>query len=87
MKESSFYQMILEEGRAEGKVKGIAKGEVDEARRILLRLGQKRLGPPDPPTIEKIEGVERVERIESMIEGLPDVASWEELLASAPESE
>jgi predicted transposase YdaD len=87
MKESSFYQMILAEGRAEGEAKGEAKGKVDEARRILLRLGEKRFGPPEPSTLELIEEIAEVERIESMIEGLPGVESWEELLASLPGSE
>lgn len=83
MKESSFYQSILAEGRAQGE----AQGKAGEARRILLRLGAKRFGPPDPATIEEVEGIERVERVESMIEGLSDAAGWEELLATTPDLE
>ena len=40
MRESSTYQAILREGKAEGKA--------EEARRMLLRIGRKHLGPPDP---------------------------------------
>ena len=60
MKESSFYQMILEEGRAEGVAQGVARGARSrEARRILLRLGGSGSGPPDPATVEAIEAIGR----------------------------
>ena len=39
MRESTTYQAILDEGRAEG--------QAAEARKLLLRLGRKHLGEPD----------------------------------------
>jgi hypothetical protein len=85
---SSPEVLFLEE-----KIARWEKGMFREACRILLRLGEKRFGPPDPSTIERIEGIqgtrpfERVAKIESMIDVVWDLASWEELLASMPGSE
>ena len=82
MKESVFYQMILEEGEARGEARGVAKGEVNEARRILLRQGQRRFGPPDPITVAMIESIDRSERLEGLLDRVLDASSWENLLAS-----
>ncbi|HEY8749106.1 MAG TPA: hypothetical protein VIM11_14075 [Tepidisphaeraceae bacterium] len=50
MKESVTYQAIIEEGEAKGIVKGMVKGNaegrVEEARSLVLRLGNRRFGPP-----------------------------------------
>jgi predicted transposase YdaD len=83
MKESSFYQMILEEGEA----KGLARGKVEEARRILFRQGKRRFGPPDPETVAVIESIGQSERIEVLLDRLLDVSNRQELLASSPEGE
>src|SRR5439155_23130147 len=40
MRESSGYQLILDEGREEGALR--------QARKDLLRVGGRRLGPPGP---------------------------------------
>ncbi len=74
MKESTTYQAILAEGRAEG--------QAVEARKILLHLGGKRFGPPDVRTRTAIEAIADVERLEQLTERLLDVSSWEELLAT-----
>ena len=91
MKESVFYQMILEEGEARGEARGVAKGEaqgkLEEARRIVLRQGQRRFGPPDPGTLATIESIESVERLESLLDRVLDVSNWEELLADSPDGE
>jgi predicted transposase YdaD len=71
MKESSTYQAILDEGRAEG------------ARKVLLRLGAKRFGPPDDRTRTAIEGITKLRRLERLAERSLDVSSWEELLATS----
>jgi predicted transposase YdaD len=83
MRESSFYQMILEEGEA----KGVAKGKVEEARRILLRQGQHRFGLADQATVDAIDSIDLIEGIEGLLDRLLDVSSWEELLAVPPEGE
>jgi predicted transposase YdaD len=71
MKESSTYQAILDEGRAEG------------VRRVLLLLGGKQFGPPDARTRAAIEAITTPDRLERLTERLLDVSSWEELLASS----
>jgi Domain of unknown function (DUF4351) len=69
MKESTTYQAILREGRAE------------EARAILLRQGTKRFGAPSDETRAALEGITEIERLEKLSERLLDVESWAELLA------
>ena len=48
MRESSTIQAFIEEGRR----KGLEEGKAGEARRIILRLGRKRLGAVD----EEVKG-------------------------------
>lgn len=77
MKESTTYQAILEEG----EVKGLARGRAEEARRILLALGKKRLGPPDARVQATVQAIADVDHLEQLTERLLDVSSWQELLA------
>jgi hypothetical protein len=71
MEESSTYQYI------------VAKGEMREGKKLLIRLGRKRFGSPDPQTAATIEAINDLERLEQLSERLLDVSSWEELLATA----
>jgi hypothetical protein len=76
MKESTTYQAILEEGRAEGALA--------EARKILILLGSSRFGPPDGAMTAALEGITDVERLEELgvCVLVPNkVAGWEELLS------
>jgi hypothetical protein len=66
LEDSSTYQMLLDRGR------------IDEARKLLLRQGQIRFGPPDAPTRTAIETLKDLERLS---ERLLDALSWAELLA------
>ena len=87
MKESVTYQAILEEGRAEGRAKAFAEGKAKEARCMLLRLGQKRFGPPGDAVIAAIERITDHQQAEALIERVFDMTSWDEVfapLASAP---
>ena len=79
MRESSTYQAILLEGKAEGKAEGRAEGRAEEARRMLLRLGRKHLGPPSPKFEAMVETMTDVDQIEELSERSTDVSSWEEL--------
>lgn len=72
MRESSAYQMILEEGETVGRAK--------EAKKILLRQGRKRFGEHDPSVIARIEAITDLDQVETLIDRLLDVSSWEELL-------
>ena len=72
MKESVTYQAILEEGEE--------KGALAEARKIVLRLGRNRFGPPDARVTAAVEAIADVERLEELGERLLSAASWDELL-------
>jgi predicted transposase YdaD len=70
MQESSVYQGLLQEGRAE------------EARKIVLRLAERRFGAPDKESQTKLESMSVVEQLEQLAERIYDVSSWIELLAA-----
>jgi hypothetical protein len=79
MKESVTLYAVLERGRAEGQ----EMGRRSEAINLLLKLGRKRLGPPDPRTIASIEATVDLARIEQLLENVLDVASWDELFRAS----
>jgi hypothetical protein len=72
MRESSTYQAILAEGRAEG--------EVAEARKVLRLQGDKIFGAPDARTAALIEQLKDLARLEEYLGRLPTAGSWRELL-------
>ncbi len=72
MEESTTYQLIL--GRGE------AKGEVKEARKLVLRLGRKRFGEPDA-SVQKALRDASLDRLEEMADRLLQAETWQELLA------
>jgi predicted transposase YdaD len=76
MKESVTYQAILEEGEA----KGLAKGGVSEAKRLLLLLGTKRFGAPDARSQAALEALDDLARLEDLGVRLLDAESWHDLL-------
>lgn len=69
MRESDTFMAIIEEG------------ELKEAKKMLLRLGQKSLGAPDESVTTVLEGITKLERVELMMERIGDVESWQQLLA------
>jgi len=75
MKESSTYQAILDEGRAEGAA--------SELRKVLLLLGDQRFGPPDASVRATIEETHDLPRLQRWTERLLKASGWEELLASS----
>ncbi len=74
----------LAAGRAEGQAEGLAEGRVNEARRMLLLFGVKRLGEPSASTSDWLNGIGSLERLESLAERIADVETWDELRASLP---
>jgi hypothetical protein len=70
MRESTTYQKILRDGRAEGEQK------------LLLRQGTKRFGEPNPATVTAIEAIRDIDRLEALGERIldPDLQSWDDLL-------
>jgi predicted transposase YdaD len=75
MKESSTYQAILEEGRAEGRI----EGAVAEARKVLRRLGDKAFGPPDARTAAAIERLDDLAQLEELLDRLGAATNWQAL--------
>jgi predicted transposase YdaD len=74
MRESSGYQIILDEGRAEGEVRGV--------RATILRQGRKRFGPPDSAVESALQAIMDLERLERMSERVLDAAGWQDLAAT-----
>jgi hypothetical protein len=68
---SSTYQALLHEGRM--------AGNLEEARKMLLRVGQRRLGEADAETKAFLESITSVETLESFADRLWDIESWAEL--------
>ena len=57
---------------------------VNEARRILLLFGGRRLGAPSDATTEWLNGIDSLERLELLAERIADVETWDELQALVP---
>jgi hypothetical protein len=69
MRESSTYMGIIEDG------------QIEEAKKIILRQGRKRFGPPSEGVVATVNALQNLERLESLSDRLLDVDTWEELLA------
>ena len=72
MKESTTYQMILEEGIEQGIEQGL--------RRSLLRFGEHRWGTPGADIVEAVDAISDRTRLELLQERVLEVDSWDELL-------
>jgi predicted transposase YdaD len=79
MKESSTYQAIVEEGRAEGIAQGMAEGAVAEAKKLLRLLGDEAFGPPDAATTAAIEQLDDLVQLEDLLRRERTAGSWREL--------
>jgi predicted transposase YdaD len=80
MKESSTYQAILQEGRAEGEL----HGAVAEAKRMLRLQCDDAFGPPDSRTAALIERLDDLPRLEEMLRRVRTAGGWTELLGRPP---
>ncbi len=97
MKESSFYQSILAEGLAEGRAKGLAEGRaegriqqrLDNARRLLLKYGERRFGVIPLEYWTAIERTIDADRLENWFDLVYDtsVSSWAEFWARVEKSD
>ena len=74
MHESTAYDMILDEGRIEGRI--------EEGIRVLLRLGRKKFGPPDTAMEAALSAIQDIDRLEHMLDALDTAKSWGELLST-----
>jgi predicted transposase YdaD len=90
MRDSVTYQAIVEEGVEKGIKKGLEQGleqglemgRLDEARRLILRMGRRYLGPASKRVVAAIEKIADVARLEELAERVAEVKSWKELLAT-----
>jgi predicted transposase YdaD len=78
MRDSSTYMAIVEEGLVRGRV----EGRVEEARELLLTLGEQRFGAPDQRIRATLDAIGDHDRLHALVTRLLDVASWDELLAT-----
>ncbi len=89
MRESSTYQAILKEGlregikegRKEGRDEGRKEGRMQEARNILLMLGEQRFGNPPAQVRQTIDAMGDASRLEQMVKRVLSAADWNDLLA------
>lgn len=86
MKESTTYQAIIAEGKAEGKAEGIIEGALEEARKLLLRQGGIRFGPPSKANLATLKRITDLARLEELSERLLTAESWQDLLRTKEDS-
>jgi hypothetical protein len=68
MEDSVTYQAI------------VRKGQLKEARGILVRLGTRKFGAPSPTVCQRVEATTDLESLERMIDRLQTSSSWNEAL-------
>jgi hypothetical protein len=73
MEESATYQAIVHRGRAE------------EARRVLVLLGEPKFGPLDDETRAALENISDLAHLEKLLVRLMSASSWQELLPPRPQ--
>ncbi len=83
IEESSVYQGILKKGEAEGIVKGIVEGRIEEVREVVFRQGRKKFGPPGKEIEAEINALNNLERLHELVDRILDVSTWDDLLAPA----
>jgi hypothetical protein len=77
LKDSSFYQLMLKEGREVGR----REGEIEGARKLLIRQGRIRFGRLPRSIRAAIEAIDDPERLEHLGERILSATSWDDLLA------
>jgi hypothetical protein len=78
LKDSSFYQVLLKEGREVG----LREGEIKGARKLLIRMGRIRFGRLPRTTRATIEAIDDLDRLERLADRILTATSWDELLAA-----
>ncbi len=74
LRESSVYQMILDEGKAEGTLQAL--------RDTILRQGKKKFGKPGAKVVRELNAITSAGRLVQLSDRLLDVDRWKELLTS-----
>jgi predicted transposase/invertase (TIGR01784 family) len=81
MRESTMYQSILEEGRAEGEVIGLERGRAEglqQERALLFKLLARKVGTVTPQLQSQLANLS-IERLEALGEALLDFESVADL--------
>lgn len=73
----TIAQGLIQEGRQEG----LREGELQHARRTLLRLGSRRFGEPDAAVRHQIEHIADLDQLDRLTDQVGQAATWPELLA------
>ncbi len=76
IEESSVYQDIY----AKGYAQGLAEGRLEEARDVVLIVGQKKLGPPGEQVQLTIAAMNDVGQLRALAEKILVVWNWDELM-------
>lgn len=89
MEESTTYQAIIRKGVDTGRTEGLAvgrtEGALQEARKMLLRLGETQLGTVPPAALQRrVEKIEDLDQLEQLVLRVGQVRSWDELLPASP---
>jgi hypothetical protein len=75
-----IVQIGVEKGRLEGQQEGIKEGRLEEALRLLLKFGKKRLGEP-PAEVQTIYAkITDPDVFEDLTDRLENAKSWQEML-------
>ena len=82
LQESSFYQMLLEEGEKKGRQEGRQEGLI-AARETLLSLGEKLFGSPDAATRASIDSIDDLERLKQSALRVLSAKGWNDLLSGS----
>ena len=68
MHDSDTYLAILDEGA------------LKQMRKVVLRLGQRRLGSASEDVVTAIMGIDDLERLNRLLDKTLEVSNWQELL-------
>lgn len=87
MEESTTYQAIIRKGVAQGVAEGLTKGAVEEARKMLLRLGESHLQTTPPAAFQRrVAKIEDLAQLEQLMLRVGQARSWNELLPASPKT-
>jgi hypothetical protein len=67
-------------GLKEGRGEGLGQGRIEQAKRLVRRLGQRCFGTPTKAHDRAIKAINDHQQLESLCELILDVSSWAELL-------
>ncbi len=74
MSDTTFYEMILEEGRMVGRI--------GQSQQVLLRQGRLKFGQADARTQTELEAINDLDRLERMSDAILTSNTWQELLTT-----